>query len=112
VLPRFFEGQLPDLNLGTANGASCDPALAEQLLAIGKQATGYTAVLNGRFKGGHITRQYGNPAQGIYAVQLEMTQCSYMQESWPFDYLPDVAAGVQPHVRKMLEAVLAFVEPH
>lgn len=112
VLPRFFEGQLPDLNLGTANGASCDPALAEQLLSIGKQATGYTAVLNGRFKGGHITRQYGNPAQGIHAVQLEMTQCSYMQESWPFDYLPEVAAGVQPHVRKMLEAVLAFVESH
>lgn len=112
VLPRFFEGQLPDLNLGTANGASCSPALAEQLLAIGKQATGYTAVLNGRFKGGHITRQYGNPAQGIHAVQLEMTQSSYMQESWPFDYLPKVAAGVQPHVRRMLEAVLAFVESH
>ena len=91
------------------HGASCDPELAEQLLAIGKQATGYTAVLNGRFKGGHITRQYGNPAQGIHAVQLEMTQSSYMQESWPFDYLPEVAAGVQPHVRRMLEAVLAFV---
>jgi N-formylglutamate deformylase len=103
VLPRFFEGKLPDLNLGTANGASCDPSLAEQLLSIGQQATG-------RFKGGHITRQYGHPAQGVHAVQLEMTQSSYMQESWPFDYLPEVAAGVQPHVRRMLEAVLAFVE--
>jgi N-formylglutamate deformylase len=110
VLPRFFAGRLPDLNLGTADGASCSPALAEQLLAIGQAAPGYTAVLNGRFKGGHITRQYGNPAQGIHAVQLEMTQCSYMQESWPFDYLPEVAAGVQPHVRRMLEAVLAFLE--
>ena len=110
VVPRFFDGRLPDLNLGTADGASCAPALAEQLLAIGQSAPGYTAVLNGRFKGGHITRQYGKPAQGIHAVQLEMTQRSYMQESWPFDYLPEVAAGVQPHVRKMLEAVLAFVE--
>ena len=110
VLPRFFEGRLPDLNLGTADGASCAPALAAQLLAIGQAAPGYTTVLNGRFKGGHITRQYGKPAQGIHAVQLEMTQCSYMQESWPFDYLPDVAAGVQPHVQRMLEAVLAFVE--
>ncbi len=110
VVPRFFEGRLPDLNLGTADGASCAPELAAQLLAIGQAAPDYTAVLNGRFKGGHITRQYGNPAQGIHAVQLEMTQCSYMQESWPFDYLPDVAAGVQPHVRRMLEAVLAFVE--
>jgi N-formylglutamate deformylase len=110
VLPRFFEGRLPDLNLGTAEGASCSPLLAEQLLAIGQKASSYTAVLNGRFKGGHITRQHGNPAQGVHAVQLEMTQCSYMQESWPFEYLPDVAAGVQPHVRRMLEAVLAFVE--
>ena len=84
--------------------------LAEQLLAIGQAAPGYTAVLNGRFKGGHITRQYGNPAQGIHAVQLEMTQCSYMRESWPFNYLPEVAARVQQHVRRMLEAVLAFVE--
>ena len=110
VVPRFFEGTLPDLNLGTANGASCSPVLAEQLLAIGKQAVPYSAVLNGRFKGGHITRQYGKPEQGVHAVQLEMTQCTYMQEHWPFDYLPEVAAGVQPHVRRMLEAVLAFVE--
>ena len=93
VLPRFFEGRLPDLNLGTADGASCDPALAAQLLAIGRESTGYTAVLNGRFKGGHITRQHGKPAQGVHAVQLEMTQASYMMERQPFDYLPDVAAG-------------------
>ncbi|MGJ7494656.1 N-formylglutamate deformylase [Variovorax sp. RT4R15] len=110
VLPRFFEGKLPDLNLGSANGASCDPALAATLLGIATSAPGYTGVLNGRFKGGYITRQYGNPVQGIHAVQLEMTQCSYMQEALPFDYLPEVAAGVQPHVRRMLEAVLAFVE--
>ncbi len=110
VLPRFFDGKLPDLNLGTAKGASCDPALAAQLLAIGQSAPGLTAVLNGRFTGGYITRQYGNPAEGVHAVQLEMTQSSYMQEKLPFDYLPDVAAGVQPHVRRMIEAVLAFVE--
>ncbi|MFT4266815.1 MAG: N-formylglutamate deformylase [Xenophilus sp.] len=110
VLPRFFDGRLPDLNLGTADGASCDPALARQLLSIGQAAGGYTAVLNGRFKGGHITRHFGSPARGVHAVQLEMTQCSYMQERLPFDYLPDVAAGVQPHVRRMLEAVLTYAE--
>ena len=110
VLPRFFEGRLTDLNLGTANGASCSPVLAKQLLTIGQAAAGYTAVLNGRFTGGYITRQHGNPTHGIHAVQLEMTQCSYMQESWPFNYLPDVAASVQPQLRRMLEAVLEFVE--
>ena len=59
-------------------------------------------------KGGHITRHYGQPAQNSHAVQLEMTQCSYMQEALPFDYLPEVAAGVQPYLRRMLEAALAF----
>jgi N-formylglutamate deformylase len=108
VLPRFFEGKLPDLNLGTANGESCDPALAHQLLSIAKEASGYTAVLNGRFKGGHITRHYGQPGQGVHAIQLEMTQCSYMQEALPFDYLPAVAARVQPHLQRMLAAALAF----
>lgn len=108
VLPRFFEGRLTDLNLGTGKGTSCDPALAEELLGIAKAATGYTAVLNGRFTGGYITRHYGEPARNIHAVQLEMTQCSYMQEALPFDYLPEVAARVQPHLRRMVEAALAF----
>jgi N-formylglutamate deformylase len=110
VVPRFFDGKLADLNLGTADGASCDAGLAARLLAIGQQAPGYTTVLNGRFKGGHITRFYGQPAQGIHAIQLEMTQCCSMQEAWPFEYLPKLAEGVQPTVRRMLQEVLAFVE--
>ncbi len=110
VVPRFFEGRLPDLNLGTANGTSCDAALADALLAIGQQATGYSAVLNGRFKGGHITRLYGQPALGVHAVQLELTQCSYMQEALPFDYLPARAAGIQPHLQTLLEAALKFAK--
>ena len=110
VVPRFFEGNLPDLNLGTANGASCDPTLAQTLLSIGQSASGFQAVLNGRFKGGYITRQYGRPADGVHAVQLEMTQCSYMQEAMPFDYLPETAAQVQPVLRAMLEAALGFAQ--
>lgn len=108
VLPRFFEGQLPDLNLGTADGASCDAGLAQQLLQIAQTAPGHTAVLNGRFKGGHITRHYGAPAQGIHAVQLEMTQCSYMQEQMPFDFLPERAARIQPTLQRLLQAALDF----
>ncbi|MDB5877640.1 MAG: hutG [Variovorax sp.] len=110
VLPRFFEGKLPDFNLGTAQGKSCDPMLSARLLDVAQAAPGFTAVLNGRFTGGYITRFYGQPSQGIHAVQLEMTQSSYMEESLPFDYLPNVAASVRPHVRRMLETVLDFVE--
>ena len=108
VLPRFFDGKLPDFNLGTADGASCAPHLAQRLLGIAQAAPGYSAVLNGRFKGGYITRHYGQPGHAIHAVQLEMTQCSYMQEHMPFDYLPEVAAHAQPVLRVLLQAMLDF----
>lgn len=110
VLPRFFEGKLTDLNLGTGKGSSCAPALAASLLSIAKSAQGYTSVLNGRFTGGYITRHHGKPQEGQHAVQLEMTQCSYMEESLPFGYLPAAASQVQPHLRKMLQAMLDFAE--
>lgn len=110
VLPRFFEGKLPDMNLGTGKGSSCNLQLAEELLAIAQQSTAHTSVLNGRFTGGYITRNYGQPDKGYHAVQMEMTQSSYMQEQMPFDYLPQVAAQIQPTLQRMLQAVLAFAQ--
>ncbi|WP_284336170.1 N-formylglutamate deformylase [Comamonas sp. NoAH] len=110
VLPRFFAGKLTDLNLGSADGKSCDHRLAQQLLDIAQEAPGHTAVLNGRFKGGYITRHYGDPARNIHAVQLEMTQCSYMQEVLPFDFLPERASRIQPTLQRMLQAALAFAQ--
>jgi N-formylglutamate deformylase len=108
VLPRFFTGKLPDFNLGTGQGTSCDEALAQAVFGIAEQAGGYTAVLNGRFTGGYITRHYGQPAQNVHAIQLEMTQSSYMQETLPFDYSPELAERVQPHLRRMVAATLKF----
>lgn len=109
-VPRFFEGRLPDLNLGTADGASCDPELAQSLLDIARSTPDFSAVLNGRFKGGHITRHHGRPGAGVQAVQLEMAQCTYMDEHPPFAWQPERAARVQPLLGRLLEAVLAFVE--
>ncbi|RYF76898.1 MAG: N-formylglutamate deformylase [Comamonadaceae bacterium] len=111
VLPRFFEGKLPDLNLGTAGGASCAPGMAEQLLAIAQAEPRFTSVLNGRFKGGYITRRYGKPVDSVQVVQLELTQATYMTEQWPFKYQPDRAAEVSPVLRRMLLAALEWV-PH
>lgn len=110
VLPRFFEGRLPSLNLGTADGASCAPDLADSLLQIARSAPDSSAVLNGRFKGGYITRQYGNPSKGVHAIQLEMAQCVYMDETFPFAYREDLAEQVRPTLRRLLEATLAYVE--
>lgn len=110
VLPRFFEGKLPDLNLGTNDGKSCAPALQERLTAIVQSAQDYTASVNGRYKGGYITRNYGHPADHVHAVQLEMAQCVYMQEELPFAYDDTKARQIQPYLQKLLGTVLSFVK--
>ncbi|MGN6314029.1 MAG: N-formylglutamate deformylase [Rhodanobacteraceae bacterium] len=109
-VPMFFDGQLPDFNLGTANGASCSPALQERLLKVldrlASPATSiYSHVVNGRFKGGHITRHYGRPSEKIEAVQLELAQCTYMDED-SFEYRPERAANVQRVIGALLQECL------
>lgn len=106
VLPRFFEGRLPDLNLGTADGRSCAPAMQAAVERQMASQTVYDHVSNGRFKGGWITRHYGAPQQGIHALQLELCQCTYMDETAPFAYRTDLAARVQPLLQRMLAAAL------
>ena len=101
-LPWLFEGRLPDLNLGTASGTSCDPALRSALGDVLAAQTQFTQVVDGRFKGGYITRQYGRPAEGVHAVQLEMCWRCYMDEAPPFEFDPARAAGVLPLLRELL----------
>ena len=104
-LPFLFEGRLPDLNLGTANGASCSPRLQARLEAVLSAQTGYDWVANGRFKGGHITRHYGDPVRGIDAVQMETSQRNYMDED-SFEYDQGKAARLQVVLRNLIEAAM------
>jgi N-formylglutamate deformylase len=109
VVPRFFEGRLADLNFGTAGGLSCDPALADAVIAGARAAGHFSIARDGRFKGGYITRRYGQPGANVHAIQLEMCQCLYMDESAPFAYRPDLARQVQPALRRMMGAALDWV---
>jgi N-formylglutamate deformylase len=111
-VPRFFEGRLPDLNFGTASGAASAPGLAQAVMA--QVPARFTTALNGRFKGGYITRRYGQPETGVHAIQLEMCQCLYMNEPGmtgeAFAYRQDLAAQIQPTLRAMIEAAIAWVK--
>lgn len=109
VVPRFFEGRLPDLNFGTAGGTTCDAGMEQAVVDVARGQDQFTVAVNGRFKGGHITRHYGQPALNVHAIQLEMCQCLYMDESAPFAYRPDLAANVQPLLRKLTGAALDWV---
>ncbi len=107
-IPHLFDGQLPDFNLGTFDGKSCAAELAGRLEHVCAAAKGYRHVLNGRFKGGYITRHYGNPAGHIHAVQLELVQRTYMDEVAPFHYRQDLATPTREVLRPLLETCLAW----
>jgi N-formylglutamate deformylase len=104
VLPRFFDGRLTDLNFGTADGESCDAGLIDAILAPVRAQDRYSWVLNGRFKGGYITRRFGNPTDGVHAVQLEMTQAIYMDEDPPFALRPDLCSRLAPLLQSCIIA--------
>ncbi len=104
-LPWLFEGQLPDLNLGTANGDSCAPSLRVALADVLASQSDFTQVVDGRFKGGHITRHHGQPAQGVHAVQLEMCWRCYLDEDDPADWREGRADGVMPLLRRLIETL-------
>lgn len=110
VVPRFFEGRLPDFNLGTAAGASCAPDLTERLRHIAQSARDYSTAVNGRFKGGHITRHCGKPAENIHAVQLELSQATYMEEEFPYRFDENLAKKVRPTLRSLLNVMLAWAQ--
>ncbi|HEX6958197.1 MAG TPA: N-formylglutamate deformylase [Ferrovibrio sp.] len=107
-VPRFFPGRLPDLNLGTNNGRSCAPGLAGQAEAVLAAAQGFSHVHNGRFIGGYITRHYGRPADGVHALQLEIGQRCYMDETRPEAWDAQHAAPLIAVLRRLVETLLRW----
>lgn len=106
-VPRFFEGQLPDFNFGSANGESCSVELINKVAQL--DLSPYSTVVNGRFKGGYITRGYGRPADNIHAVQLELSQHTYMDE--PSDqYNEEKAAKVKEKLQTFVQCLADFTE--
>jgi N-formylglutamate deformylase len=115
IVPRLFDGELPVFNLGTNSGASCDPRLRETIGAV-LAASEQTSIVDGRFKGGWITRAFGRPGEGVEAVQLELACRAYMQEperptpeNWPTPINEKRAAPTRATIRRVLEAILSEV---
>jgi formiminoglutamase len=115
-VPRLFDGELPVFNVGTNTGASCDGALGSAVAMIAA-ASGKPAVVNGRFKGGYITRHYGNPPNGIHAVQMELAIRSYAREpetldetNWPPAFNHTLATETQDVLKRILAACLSFAK--
>ena len=104
-IPHLFQGVLPDLNIGTNGGVSCDSVMENAVHRVAQESN-YSAVLNGRFTGGYITRTYGSPSRGIHAVQLELAQHIYMDEN-SYGYDEIAATNLSRTIRQML---LTFID--
>jgi formiminoglutamase len=106
VVPRLFEGTLPVFNIGTNSGTSCAPEIEAGVVAACAAATGIDHAVNGRFKGGWITRHYGRPQDNVHAVQMELALRAYMMEAPPWTYLEEVADRTRHVLRQVLETMI------
>jgi N-formylglutamate deformylase len=114
-IPRLFDGELPLFNLGTNSGESCDPSLREAVAAV-LAASSESMVVDGRFKGGWITRAYGHPDQGVHALQMELACRAYMSEpqrptpdNWPAPIDEARARVTRATLKRVLEAILSWI---
>jgi len=109
IVPRLFDGELPQFNIGTDGGTTCAPALTGAVEAA-CDASGLSRVTNGRFRGGWITRHYGDPTLGIHAIQMELAMRGYLDEraDWPMPWDARIAAPMQDILRRVLDACLIF----
>jgi len=107
-VPRFFAGRLPDLNLGTVDGASCAPSVQGAADVVLAGAAAFTTVVNGRFKGGYVTRHYGDPDRGVHALQLEIAQACYMDENPPYPWDARQAAPLVEVLSRLVAALLQW----
>lgn len=103
--PYLFEGILPDFNIGTYGGKTCHPILQTAVSNICADCSSMSSVVNGRFKGGWTTRHYGRPQDGVHAVQMELTQSTYMDEQAPWDYKSEKANHIRPHLQHILQTL-------
>lgn len=114
-IPRLFEDQLPQFNIGSNSGQSCAPALSAAIEAS-CAASGFSHVLNGRFKGGYITRALGRPAEGVHAIQMELACRGYLREpegpvspeNWPQGFDPDFAMPIRAVLEDVLRRCIEF----
>ena len=109
-LPFLFEGELPNLNLGTNNTSTCDPIFEDAAVEVFSIEKGYSYVINGRFKGGWTTRYYGKPVNGIHAIQLELAQSTYMDEYEPWIYKENRAVKLRFYLQKLLNCLEKLVK--
>ncbi|WP_412058655.1 N-formylglutamate amidohydrolase [Bartonella sp. DGB2] len=103
--PSYGLHRQADFVLGDYYGTTCPPSLSA-FVGNFLQESGYTITFNRPYPGGFITCQYGQPEQGIYALQLEINRRLYLNE-WTIE--PNRGFSIlQKHMHDLARALIVF----
>lgn len=108
VVPSIQEEPFPDLILGDNNETSADPDIFSTVMDM-LYNSDYQAAHNYPFRGGHITRLFGNPADGCHSLQLEMAKDLYMDDRQT-SYSPERAGRIIPLLRQIFDYLISRLE--
>ena len=104
--PMLFEGRLADFNFGNNNGEASSQKWLQAASGVVPDGT-YSRVSNGRFKGGYITRSFGNPKKNIHAIQLELSQACYLKnQSHPYSIDSNKLANLQAVLKQVIKTLI------
>ena len=116
IIPRLFDGELSNFNIGTNSGTTCAQALTASIESV-CAITEFSRITNGRFKGGYTTRHYGRPAGGVHAIQMELADRGYIdepdvpsRENWPTPYNEARASALRAVLKRILQACITFAD--
>ena len=103
-VPSIHPDKFPDLILGNNRKLSAGPGIIQ---AAVKSLSGseYSFAHNFLFKGGYITRHFGNPEKGIHALQLEMTMINYMNQ-WEINYDEEKAEKMKHTLKNLFSELI------
>jgi len=107
-VPRFFDGKLTDFNFGTNAEKSCSNYVLSDIQEK-VNLEPFSSVYNGRFKGGYITRHYGDPENNIHTLQLELSQSTYLNETSKL-WDDAKAAKVVPKLNNLIDTIIQWLE--
>lgn len=78
-VPTIRTEKFPQMILGNADETSADKNVIS--IALEELQKDYQVNHNNPFKGGYITRYFGDPSKGIHALQLERNKNLYMNDA-------------------------------
>ena len=108
LVPTIHTEAFPDLLLGSNDEKSAHADLIQiALKALG--AGNYSLEHNTLFKGGHITRSFGQPDRKRHALQLERSKILYMDDT-ETQYAPERADKLKAILKPMFEQLIATLD--